>query len=399
MASPERSDMHRLTLISAHNFYRSPGGEDRVFASEAALLKAHAHSLCLHERHNTHLRSPSVAAFTATWNVETYREIRTAARSRQVAHFHNTFPLLSPSVYYAAAAAGCAIVQTLHNFRLICPGSLLARDCAPCEDCVASGTLLPAIKHACYRNSRAATAAVVTMLSLHRAAGTYTNMVDAYIALSQFARQKFVAGGLPSERLFVKPNFVDPDPGAGRGTGGYALYAGRLSREKGVATLAEAWRRLNHIPLRVAGDGPLRNAPWPAGVTTFGGLPHNSTLALLREAAMLVFPSTCYECCPMAILESLACGTPVIASNLGSIPEFVRHGYNGLLFRPGDPQDLARQVRWAFEHPEELRVMRANARREFEEKYTAERNYKMLMAIYEQAIENAHRRRAKKAAT
>jgi glycosyltransferase involved in cell wall biosynthesis len=101
----------------------------------------------------------------------------------------------------------------------------------------------------------------------------------------------------------------------------------------------------------------------------------------------------------MAILESLACGTPVIASNLGSIPEFVRHGYNGLLFRPGDPQDLARQVRWAFEHPEELRVMRANARREFEEKYTAERNYKMLMAIYEQAIENAHRRRAKKAAT
>jgi glycosyltransferase involved in cell wall biosynthesis len=224
-------------------------------------------------------------------------------------------------------------------------------------------------------------------------------MVDAYIALSQFARQKFVAGGLPSERLFVKPNFVDPDPGAGRGTGGYALYAGRLSREKGVATLAEAWRRLNHIPLRVAGDGPLRNAPWPAGVTTFGGLPHNSTLALLREAAMLVFPSTCYECCPMAILESLACGTPVIASNLGSIPEFVRHGYNGLLFRPGDPQDLARQVRWAFEHPEELRVMRANARREFEEKYTAERNYKMLMAIYEQAIENAHRRRAKKAAT
>jgi glycosyltransferase involved in cell wall biosynthesis len=259
-------------------------------------------------------------------------------------------------------------------------------------------SLLPAIAHACYRDSRAATAAVTTMLTVHRTGGTYQRVVDHYIALSHFARNKFIQGGLPAERIAVKPNFVSPDPGPGAGCGRYALFVGRLSKEKGIETLAAAWRSLD-IPLRVAGDGPLRDITWPTAVFPLGAQRREKVIALMRDALVLVFPSTWYECCPMTILEALACGTPVIASNLGSIPEFVRHHHNGLLFRPGDAEDLARQVRWAFDHPEELRAMRANARREFEEKYTAERNYNLLMAIYEQAIENAQRRTGKRAAS
>jgi glycosyltransferase involved in cell wall biosynthesis len=166
-----------------------------------------------------------------------------------------------------------------------------------------------------------------------------------------------------------------------------------LAEEKGIRVLAAAWRGLNNISLQVAGDGPLRDTVWPEGATWIGAQPPDRVMTLMQDARVLVFPSTWYECAPMTIVEAFACGLPVIASNLGSIPEFVQHRYNGLLFEPGDPQDLARQVRWAFEHPEELRVMRANARREYEEKYTAERNYKMLMTIYEMAIEHSQRRR------
>jgi len=231
------------------------------------------------------------------------------------------------------------------------------------------------------------------MLAVHRAAGTYQKQVDVYIALSEFARRKFIEGGLPQDRIVVKPNFVAPDPGIGEGRGGYALFVGRLAKEKGIDSLTAAWRTLGEIPLQVAGDGPLNKTEWPDGVTWLGNQPRERVMALMQDARVLVFPSVAHEGAPMTIVEAFACGLPVIASNLGSIPEFVTHGKTGLLFKPGDSEDLARQVRWAFDHPEEMRAMRANARREYEEKYTAERNYKMLIAIYEMAIENSRRRR------
>ena len=388
-------------ILSIHNFYQKPGGEDAVFTSEAALLSSRGHAVSVHESRNDQIRSGYATAFRVVWNPASYGRVRRLLQPRPaaIAHFHNTFPLVSPSAYYAATAGGAAVVQTLHNYRLICPGALLQRNGTPCEECIHRSSLVPAIAHGCYRDSRTATAAVAAMLAVHRTAGTYQQVVDSYIALSEFARRKFIEGGLPAERIAVKPNFVSPDPGAGNGEGGYALFVGRLAKEKGIETLAAAWHLLPAIPLRVAGDGPLHPTTWSGGATYLGAQPHAQVIALMRDAHVLVFPSTWYECCPMTILEALACGTPVIASNLGSIPEFVRHGYNGLLFRPGDAEDLARQVRWAFDHPEELRAMRANARREFEEKYTAERNYNLLMAIYEQAIANAQRRTGTRAAS
>jgi glycosyltransferase involved in cell wall biosynthesis len=231
------------------------------------------------------------------------------------------------------------------------------------------------------------------MLTVHRAAGTWRRKVDLYIALSEFARRKFIEGGLPANRIVVKPNFVSPDPGVGAGRGGYALFAGRLAAEKGISVLASAWKELANIPLIVAGDGPLAGTEWSQGVSWIGRQPREEILALMREARVLIVPSECYENGPLTALEAFACGLPVIASNLGSMAERVAHERTGLLFNPGDAADLADKVRWAFEHPEAADAMRAAARREFEEKYTADRNYEMLMAIYETAIANFRRAR------
>ncbi len=384
------------SILTAHNYYRQPGGEDQGFIGESALLEGYGHTVVRYADHNNRIGNAGLGTVCSTvWSVSSFYSLKTLARSSSfdVAHFHNTFPLISPAAYYAMKGAGVPVVQTLQNYRLLCPGGTFLRDAVVCEDCLERRSLLPAIIHGCYRESRLATAAVTTMLAVHRAADTWQKMVDVYVAVSEFGRQKFIAGGLPADRIVVKPNFVAPDPGAGEGRGGYALFVGRLAKEKGIDSLTAAWRTLRNIPLQVAGDGPLNKTDRPDGVKWLGSQPRERVMALMQDAQILVFPSTWYECAPMTIVEAFACGLPVIASNLGSIPEFVTHGKTGLLFRPGDAEDLARQVRWAFDHPEELRAMRANARREYEEKYTAERNYKMLIAIYEMAIENSRRRR------
>jgi len=212
--------------------------------------------------------------------------------------------------------------------------------------------------------------------------------VDAYIVTTEFAREKFVRGGLPPERLIVKPNFVYPAPDPGKARDAYALFVGRLSPEKGVDTLLAAWKRAGVLmPLKIVGDGPLENEVADAikgleQVEWLGRQPRERVLALMRGASVLIFPSTCYENFPMTILEAFATGLPVIASNLGGMSSLIDHGRTGLRFRPGNPEDLAAKVEWALAHPGELAGMRREARGEFEAKYTAERNYKMLMEIY-----------------
>jgi glycosyltransferase involved in cell wall biosynthesis len=387
--------MPSLTVLSIHNFYQQPGGEDHVFATEADLLERQGHRVIRYQDHNHRIGNGAIAGLAAIWNHASYRRIQSAISEHRpdVAHFHNTFPLISPAAYYAVRRLGVPVVQKLSNFRLLCPGGIFLRDGQPCEQCLEHRSLRPALTHKCYRGSRAATAAVIGMLAAHRAVGTWERMVDVYIALSEFARRKFIEGGLPAARIVVKGNCVTPDPGPGQGNGAYALFVGRLSEEKGIATLAEAWRRLPDIPLRIAGDGPLNQTKWPAGVTWLGHQSRDEVIGLMKNAAVLVFPSVCYECAPLTILEAFACGLPVIASDVGSVPEFVADGRNGFLFRPGDADDLARQVRRAFEHPTEMKAMRTAARREFETKHTAQVNYTALLEIYDRAIENYARTR------
>jgi len=380
-----------VRILTAHNYYLEPGGEDQVFRSEALLLEERGHAVVRHSADNRSALQMSrlgIAA-AAVWNPASGRTLGTlmAQHRPELVHFHNTFPLLSPACYRAAREGGAAVVQTLHHYRLLCPGTLIERGAAPCESCLGRALAWPGILHGCYRASRSATAALAAMTALHRAAGTWNHAVDVYIALTQFARARFVEGGLPAAKIVVKPNFVWPDPGAGEGSGGYALFAGRLSQEKGLPALAGAWKLLDgRPPLKAAGDGPLvQTLAGVPGIELLGRQPRENILALMREASFLVFPSVCYEGLPMAILEAFACGLPVIASRLGAMAEVVEDGRTGLLFTPGDSADLAAKIEWAASHPAELGRMRREARVEFEARYTAGRNYQALIEIYERA--------------
>jgi len=251
------------------------------------------------------------------------------------------------------------------------------------------------VLHACYRESRAATTVVVAMLSLHRVLRTYSRMVDMYITLTEFARNKFIEGGLPAEKIVVKPNFIDPDPGSSEGCGGYALFVGRLSKEKGINTLLSAWKIVgDKLPLKIVGDGSLASQVADAeqhisSVEYLGRQLIQRVLSLMKGAVVLIFPSIWYETFGLTILEAYSVGLPVIASNLGSMSSMIEHGRTGLHFQSGDQKDLAEKVNWAINNPKEFTQMRLEARKEYERKYTAEINYKMLMDIYETAIKRA----------
>jgi len=303
--------------------------------------------------------------------------------------------MVSPSVYLACAEHGIPVVQTLHNYRLLCPAATLFRDGHPCQECM-DHTLWRSVRHKCYRDSRLTTATVALMLKVHRNRDTWNTKVDHYVALSKFARDKFVRGGLPAEKITVKPNFVDPDPGPDFTAGDYALFVGRLSPEKGVSTLLAAWERLgNNIPLMIVGDGAEREgleshaaSKGLTSVTFRGRLTREHTLAIVRKARFLVVPSGCYENFPLTVAEAFACGTPVICSRVGAMEEIVQEGQTGLLFAAGNADDLAEKVSYAWGNPQQLRDMRYAARREYEEKYTADKNYQMLTDIYRKVVPN-----------
>jgi glycosyltransferase involved in cell wall biosynthesis len=301
-------------------------------------------------------------------------------------HVHNTLPLISPAVYHAARAEGIRVIQSLHNYRLLCPSALLFRDSHVCEECLGRVVPWPGVVHGCYRGSRAATSVVALMLTTHRALGTWNDAVDAYIAMSQFARDKFVQGGMPGEKIVIKPNFVD-DPGCGNHQGGYALFVGRHSPEKGLRTLLDAWADLT-VPLKIAGGIPQPEmvSASPASVTWVGRPPKDELVALMQDAAVLVFPSEVYEGFPVTIAEAFATGLPVVASRLGAMIELVDDGRTGAHFEAGNAADLRRAIRRLFADPDSLRRMSAHARAEFEQKYTADRNYQILSDIYRSAL-------------
>ena len=380
-----------MKILTVHNYYQRPGGEDCCFANEAALLEQNGHEVLRYTDRNQRITNMA-RSIGVVWSARSFQRIRKEALSGEVeiAHFHNTFPLISPSAYFAVRMQGIPVVQTVHNFRMICPAATLFRNGSTCDACVKGRSFVPALLHCCYRDSLLATSAVTAMITAHSALGTWQRRIDIYIAPSEFVRRKLIQGGLPAERIEVKPHHV-ADHGCGYEHGVNALFVGRLSEEKGVRTLAEAWKMLPDVPLRVAGDGPVADI-LPPTATRLGHQPSDRVTALMKQAYVLIVPSVFYETGPLTILEAFACGLPVIASELGSIPERVSHKRTGLLFRPGDPADLAAKVRWAFDHPEEMAAMGAAARREFELKYTAERNYAALMNIYSMAIENARAR-------
>ncbi len=383
----------KMSILSVHNCYLLYGGEDESRRVEERMLQKMGHQVGIYEEDNQRIATINSIqmALKTTWSIESYRILKEKLnhQPQDIVHVQNFFPLISPSVYYAAKEVGVPVVQTLRNYRLLCPNALFFRQGKVCEDCLGKFLPLPGVLHGCYKESRMATAAVAAMLSIHRTVGTWAEMVDTYIALSEFARQKFIEGGLPEERILVKPNFVDPDPGAGSGQGGYALYVGRLSVEKGLDTLVKAWKQMKiKTPLKIVGEGPLAqrladetsNMPH---ITWLGRKSIQDTYELMGEAKFLVFPSEWYETFGRVAVEAFAKGTPVIGADIGAIAELIDHKRTGLKFCPGNPADLAAQIEWLLTHPLEYKQMRHEARAEFEANYTMNRNYHRLMEIYE----------------
>ncbi len=382
-------------VLVVHNRYQIRGGEEEAVASHIELLRSRGHLVDVYEEDNRRTAGMGFAqlALRPTWSSETYSRLRRILRDGQhdVLDVHNTFPLISPSAYYAARRESIPVVQTLHNYRLVCPSGTLARDGHACEECIGKTPPWPGVVHACYRESRSATSVVAAMLTVHRLARTWRDKVDVYVALTQFSRDKLIRGGLPPDRLVVKPHFIEPDPGPGTHKGSFALYAGRLSSEKGMISLLRAWEIVgDRIPLRIVGDGPLANevasvAKRIPSVEWLGHRPVSDVMSMMGEANLVLLPSECYENFPRVVVEAYARGTPAFASRIGALAELVDHESTGVLFPPHDPRRLADSVLSAWSRPELLRRLGDAARRTFERKYTGARNYEMVLQVYERA--------------
>jgi len=390
--------MKPFRVLVAHAQYRQRGGEDVVAEQEAALLEEHGHSVLRYTRDNRDIEENKrfKTALKTIWSRDTVDGVTKMITEFQpdIVHVHNTFPSMSPSLYWAAARTGTPIVQTLHNFRLLCPQAMLLRNGSVCENCVGH-VPWQAVVHRCYHQSLAQSAVVAGMLTMHRSLGTYRRKIARYIALNEFCRRKFVEGGLPANRISVKPNFAAlPPPDAKLPRSG-ALFVGRLSQEKGIDLLLAALkllpREFSMPDVRVIGEGPeYERVNGHPRTHMHGWLQQADLFDAMRASAYLILPSVWYENSPRTLIEAFGCGLPVIASRLGALAELVEHGRTGLLFDPQSPADLAQTICWAEAHPEAMRAMGSHARREFEARYTPDRNYSRLIGIYRQTIESVH---------
>lgn len=373
-----------------HNHYRHKGGEDTVVEAELQLLRSRGVEATLYARNNDDIGAmPRLSLLADTfWSTRTTHDLESfiGARRPDVIHVHNTFPLISPSIYWVADRHHIPVVQTLHNFRLLCPQAMFLREEKVCESCLGRIPWRGVVRK-CYRESLGQTAVLAGMVTTHRMLHTWRDKVTRYIALNEFCRRKFIEGGLPAERILIKPNFVDfprPKDGARHGF----LFVGRLSKEKGVDVLKRAVAELDAPALRVAGSGPEEALlSGVDGVVPLGALPVDLVRQEMAAASALILPSIWYENFPRTLVEAFGCGLPVIASRIGALADLVEDGVTGILFNPGDHLDLARRLEWAMAHPEELARMGNNARRHYEENFTADRNFAQLMAIYDQAIQ------------
>jgi glycosyltransferase involved in cell wall biosynthesis len=396
-----------MKVLIIHNSYQQPGGEDIVAGQEAALLRQAGHEVIEYRRSNHEVKALGLwdkltLPKRVIWAGKSAQDLRalTHREKPHIAHFHNTFLMISPSAYHVCQEMGIPVVQTLHNYRFLCPRADFFRNGHVCEDCLGKTPPWPGIVYGCYHGSRVQTAVVAAMLTVHRWLKTWDEQVDAYIALTEFARQKFIQGGLPAEKIMLKPNFVDPDPGMREGTGDYALFVGRFSPEKKVMTLLKAWENIEGIHLKLVGGGAqeLRIRQFPREfasekVEFLGRRTRDQVFALMKKARLLIFPSEWYEAFPLVLAEAFACGVPVVTTRLGVMAEIVEEGRTGLFFTPGDSDDLSAKVQWAFAHPQEMAQMGRRARQEFEAKYTGVRNREELLNIYRIAIGRARERR------
>ncbi len=397
-----------MKILQLHNRYQIVGGEEGVVQAEKQLLESHGHQVRLLEVTNDDLvgaKAKLGAAIGAIYSQASKQLVLEELKSFQpdVVHVHNFFPLLSPSVYDACQDAGIPVVQTLHNYRLICPKAMLFRDGQVCEVCVGKSVAIEGIQSGCYRGSKAQTAVVAAMLSYHQWRGTWAQRVTTYIALTEFQKQKLMEGGLPADKIQVKSNFIEMPEMAPVDRQDFVLFVGRLAEEKGVADLIAAYRYAQSSgdanpplpPLQVVGDGPLKaelmaeveQAGLNDRITFLGRQDKMQVLNLMQTAQVLVFPSIWYEGFPLTLAEAFACGLPAIVPNLGSMAEIVKPNQTGFQFRSRDVEDLAGVILAAVSDHDRLQRLSRQARQTYEQNYTAPINYDRLVEIYQNVLD------------
>lgn len=389
------------TILQVHNFYQLPGGEDTVIENERRLLEVHGHRVVRYCRDNKELKNFSafrklLLPITTIFNPGTYREVRRLIRAERIdiVHVHNTLNLISPAVYYAALAEGVPVVQTVHNFRLLCPGATFYRDGHVCEDCLTHG-LGCAVKHSCYRGSRLQTLACVLSTKFHRMMGIYGKI--NYICLTEFNRVKLLnLKQIKPEQVFVKPNFVEKAEGDPifDGRKKQFLYVGRLEEIKGTDLLLKAWEQVccqTDARLILCGSGPMEDwcreyieSKSLTNIELAGRVPHEKVLMRMKEARALVLPTQVYEGFPMTVIEAFSRGTPVIGTDLGNTSSLVRGGENGLLFAPGSSQSLAGALMNCLQT--DMERMGRNAYHDYVNLYSEDENYRNLTEIYSSVL-------------
>lgn len=379
-------------VLIVHNYYQIPGGEDTVVENEKKLLEEHGHEVVLYTRHNSELKTMSklqklLLPFSTIFNVKTYREVKELITKQNidVLHVHNTLNLISPSVYYAGFSKKIPVVQTIHNFRLLCPGATFYRDGHICEDCLEKG-LSCAVKHKCYRDSRIQTLACVISTLVHRALGTYRKL--NYICLTEFNKEKLLnLKQIKEEKVFVKPNFVQVAekilPYNERKK--QFVFAGRLDELKGIRFLLESWKEFQSdgYKLIVCGKGPLEE--WCQeyvqthqlhNVELKGFVANETAKKTIGESKALILPTKWYEGFPMTIVESYSVGTPVIGTNLGNTGSLIQERKSGWKFSENSKDELFRALKNVMETC-------TGVDGEIINRYSAEKNYEQLRKIYE----------------
>ncbi|QDY85906.1 glycosyltransferase family 4 protein [Paenibacillus polymyxa] len=388
-------------VLIIHNFYQQSGGEDKVVEQESAMLRSRGIETEHYYVHNDSIQSKGLAnmaklAVEAAWSFPEFKRIKELLLrvKPDVVHVHNFFPVISPSVYHACERLGIPVVQTLHNYRLICPAATFMRGNEVCEKCL-HGSLLHSIRHGCYRGSQLQTIPVAAMIKFNELIGTWQHKVSRYIALTEFARDKFAESGLPLDRIAVKPNFIHHQAVKAKydSNDRYLLFVGRISAEKGVRNLLQAWSQLENrdgLRLLIIGDGPEKAelaAAYPQEDIRFLGKQDGDTVLDCMSRAMYVMvPSIWYEGFPMTIVESYSVGTPVLCSRIGALEEVVEDGVTGFHFQHDDLGNIKTVIRHAVAY-EDYTAMRQKVAENYAAHYTEEVNVKQLLAIYSEAME------------
>jgi glycosyltransferase involved in cell wall biosynthesis len=397
-----------MKILIVHNYYGSaaPSGENTVFETERKLLFKQGHTVLEHIRHSDEIRDRGKfgiiqGALSTPWNPFSLHAIRSILINEQpdIMHVHNTFPLLSPAIYYAAKNLKTATVLTLHNYRTYCAAGIPMRNETSCIECLDKKTSIPSLKYGCYRDSKLATLPMALMIELHRKIGTWTNNIDSFIALTEFQKKTFIHAGLPEEKVYVKPHFYEGNSNSLKWNlrKDKIVFIGRLGKEKGCQYIIDVWEKWNDAPIiEIIGDGPQKNElqiqilkkNLSDKIKLLGQQSYTETQKLLSTVKLLIIPSICFEGFPMVIREAFAHGVPVAGSDIGSIPDIVDDGVNGVLFKPGNSEDILEKVKGLWNDQDRLELLAKAAKEKFEKFYTADINYQILMDIYQKAIEN-----------